>query len=100
MTYIIEPLPNELPTLEEYVAEVRRLEHQFGYLTLPLSFVQLMTLIGACQLAMRHPQFPPNSKQILNELINDIAGQLHSPVLLRHILAGFDPQFDVEASET
>ncbi len=87
-------------TLESYTAAVSRFNAKHPVICLTLDTPIAFAVIGAIQLALRHPQFPAHSKGLLTNIVRDMAQAFaEEPVLVAHIEQGFDPRYDVEADE-
>ena len=82
-------------TYDEYINALRDLATKTTYLQIQVPVVDLFALIGALQLALRHPNFPPASRQIVTNWITSVADNLPSHILRQHIHQGFDPNHDV-----
>lgn len=87
------------PSLEAYSAAIEELTRRHGHCTIHLPFLHVMAIIGAVQLALRHPNFPATSHELLTDWINEMATQLPSATLRATIRAGFDPACDEESSQ-
>ena len=81
--------------LARYAEELQSFETR--PLTCEMSAVHLMVLIGALQLALRHPQFPEASAQITRDFIDGwaLAFQYQKkPAIKEMIERGYNPNFD------
>ena len=54
----------------------------------------LLELIGALQLAMRHPNLPQTTGVICRQFISDVQRQINDPLIRSVIDMGFDANFD------
>lgn len=82
------------PTLEEFEAALNRLTLQYGEFHLTLKPSLLVTLIGAVQVALRHPAFPSTSRLLLTDWIEQVAAQIPDETVRQVIANGFHEEFD------
>jgi hypothetical protein len=83
-----------IPTQEEYAFALQILEELHPVMILEIRTAHVILLVGALQLALRHPAFPDYSREVLTTMINDIAKTIPSPVIRETIRVGFNPEFD------
>lgn len=83
-------------TLDDFTKALEALERLHPTTEIELPTSSLFVLIGALQLAIRHPQLPRTSKRIISGLIEQIRDSLNEPVLMRMIDCGFDARYDIE----
>ncbi|MCI0391872.1 MAG: hypothetical protein MOB07_24280 [Acidobacteria bacterium] len=84
------------PSEQEVFDALNRMEQKHGHMVVPLDFTALPAVIGALQLALRHPEFAPRpSAQIVRRAIRNIQdGLKEEPVLVALIEMGFNPHYD------
>jgi hypothetical protein len=72
------------------------LQHGNDPIELEMTVHQLCTMIGALQLALRHPTFPPRSRQILRQMIRQWRDALWNldTNLARSVDLGFNKAYD------
>jgi len=81
----------------KFKAAIDRLTKEYGHLLAPLRFDEAFVIIGALQLAMRHPETPPKSARMIKDFIGAIQEAVSKePILAEIIEFGFNPAFDVE----
>ena len=89
--------------LEEFAREIKDLAQQNMTITLRLAPGDAMVLIGAIQLACRHPSLTGVSRQVARRIVD----RMQSDFLqyrVRHVLevirCGWEPQYDEPGSKT
>ena len=82
------------PSFDEYAEALRELQQRHAYLAIELDFGVLIAIIGACQLALRHPDYPRYSHGLLTRWITDVANSLPSEQVRQIILNGFHQEYD------
>ena len=80
---------------EEYGAALRELEALHPTTILEIDTAQFVLLIGALQLALRHPSFPSYSRKVITQMIEGFIEQIPNQTMKDHIRMGFDPRYDV-----
>ena len=85
----------EHPKLKEFVEALERLKKKHGHIIIPMEFTAAISLVGALQLALRHPTFPENSRKQVEQFIYSIRDAVSSePAIVDIIQMGFDPEHD------
>lgn len=88
---------NSAKTEDSFMQAVSRLEAEYGYARLNMSFAHLVVLIAQLQLALRHPlnqnESATTTRQMVNTWISSI--EKDEPELARLLKDGFNPQNDV-----
>lgn len=89
--------------LDGFMRDMQRLHEYEAMIQLNLQPEHAMALIGAIQLACRHPRFTGPSRKIVEAIIENIGtlfAQYNVPHITESIRRGNDQQFDVPAQST
>lgn len=82
---------------EAYAAALVAFERLHPEITIGFRPSVLLMLVGALQLALRHPHLPPMTRRITTEFVKSVRDNLDEAVLQRTIDMGLDPHYDVDA---
>ncbi len=87
--------PKPEPTIEEYLNALKTLAETHPTITVEVDTPHLFILIGALQLAIRHPGFPEYPHAYIVEFIQELQRAVSDePILAWVIELGFDPAHD------
>lgn len=81
---------------EQYLDALKRIEESTPTIAVEMSPAQSLVVVGALQLALRHPSFPRSSNEIVVSFVRGIQnGMKEREPLLAHVIEiGFDPGYD------
>jgi hypothetical protein len=85
------------PQMDEWIAECME-ANRSRPLNIEIGYMEMVCLIGAIQLACRHPGYTGPSRDVTEQIVRQIIEQF--PPLTRAILKeGWDPAHDVPTAE-
>lgn len=80
--------------IEQYSDALDELIKRYPFAVVKMDYPQLFAVIATCQLSLRHPDFPPNTREIVTDWIKSVIARIPSEVLRENLLKGFNSEFD------
>lgn len=81
-------------TIEEYADAICEVEKFTPTILISMRPIDSVALVGALQLAMRHPEFTGPTRDICLKVIDTVRRQIDHKTVTRVIEMGFDEHFD------
>jgi hypothetical protein len=88
----------EATSFEGFAQSLTRLAEAHDRIVMEIPTIKIFQIVGAIQLALRHPDFPSSSAETCMEFLRQLQSQLAGdyPVLAQLIEQGFDPAYDTK----
>lgn len=82
------------PSQQAWMQALEQLSAVHPTIAIEIDTPHLFIFIGALQLALRHPKFPPYSRQVITRLIEHVVEATPNQIIKETINMGFDARYD------